>query len=117
MSISIDFAEFIEEITIYTTTYSRTDGKVSKSQTTSTINAIMQPYSETSINSNPTMRDKSLEGKDLKGTVLMICDDDLPLNNTDIYLDYDNKKYKIDQRMPYNKLMPHYEYLVCMVKS
>lgn len=117
MSISIDFAEFIETITIYTSTYSRTDGKASKSETSSTIEAIVQPYSETSLNSNSTMRDKSLEGKDTKGTILLITDSDLKIDNTNTFLDYDDKKYKIDQRMPYNKVIGHYEYLACMVKS
>lgn len=117
MSISIDFAEFIETITIYTTSYSRLDGKVSKSAIESTIEGIIQPYSETSLNSNSTMRDKSLEGKDVKGTILLITDSDLKIDNTNTFLDYDDKKYKIDQRMPYNKILGHYEYIACMVKS
>lgn len=117
MSISIDFADFIEDIDIYTTTYSRTDGKVSKTDVSSTIEAIIQPYSETSLNSNPSMRDKKLEGKDTKGNILILTDSDLKIDDTDTFLDYDDKRYRIDQRMPYNKVIGHYEYIACMVKS
>ena len=117
MTISTDFAEFIETITIYTASYDRTAAKATKTETESDIEAIIQPYSETSLNSNPTMRDKKLDGKDLKGSILIMTDEDLPINDSDVFLDYDSKRYKIEQRMPYSKIFTHYEYLACIVKA
>jgi len=117
MSISIDFADFIEEVTIYTTTYTLTDGISEKAEVETTIEAIIQPYSETSLNSNSTMRDKGLEGKDIKGTILILTDSDIKIDDTDTFLDYDDKRYKIEQRMPYSKIVTHYEYLACIVEG
>lgn len=115
MSISIDFTEFIEEVTIYTTTYTMTDGITESSEVESNIEAIFLPYSSTSFNNNPTMRDISLEGKDTKGILFMITDADIKVNETNTFFNYDDKRYKVEQRMPYNKIIQHYEYLTCIV--
>lgn len=117
MSFLTDFAEFLEEYDIDITTYTRTDGRSIASVTSSTINACIQPYSETSLNSNSTMRSKKFDGKDMTGTILIITDADLKIDSTDTFIYSDDSKYKIEQRMPYTKIYEHYEYLACLVKA
>lgn len=118
MSFLIDFAEFLNDYNITIETGSYPNGRYSKSTTTDTIKAIVQPYSETSLNDNPIQRKRGMNGKDLRGVIAIQTDSNLDLNgNTKVYIENEGQLFEIEQKMSYNKVYEHYEYLACIVKS
>ena len=107
------WAEFLETITITKVTgSSNTGGIVNKTTTTVTIDAIIQP-SEESRSINSQMLDRSLDGKNEKGSLLVLTDE--ILNKDDTFI-YDNFKYRIDQKANITKILPHYEYVALLTK-
>lgn len=107
------WAEFLETITVTKVTgTSNTGGIVSKTTTTQTIDAIIQP-SEESRTVNSQILDRGLSGKNETGSLLVMTDVEL---NKDDTFPYDGFKYRIDQKANITKILPHYEYVAVLSK-
>lgn len=119
MSFDTYFADMLEPITLTVKDKNLVKGRqVNNTTSTIDINAIVQPYSETAINNNSIQIDRNLEGKNQKGRLLLLTSSNLEIGKgSRFHFDYDdNFTYEIDQKMLYNKILEHYEYLASMVK-
>lgn len=113
MSFQTDWKDFITNLTITEITgTTNTGGIVTKTTATRNIYAIVQTTKE-SKNNNADILDRELKGKNEKGDLSIITDENLEKGTTFIY---EGKNYRIDNKNPVKKILPHYKYIAVITK-